>query len=449
MDALTSPQKTVLRKSSRNAIERTFRRLRRHFGNGRWLANHNRYRENCIASIRHDTEAGHSINSNDLRQYIAASAPLHCVDGWSLLGRALTCHAMGDADASRHLAYYAELRAAMALLATEGIGVFHRKHFIVLEAGTCERLPKSRGTHEVAWLALEHWADQRRSGELLANMLSPGGIALREWLDAFGAGAIRVPIGRFWLKAWGLDLKRLSDDHEARNEASYRPTRLNYGGSINAAEASAFLRALWSTCDPRSTSRFDILDRHLLRISLELGHRALTDKPASADGAAFRGRVDAVLRAILPDTPARDQWERFLTRTVEPNDSPVVAAAGGAAMPPHPAHHMQVLARAFLLLRVATGACAALLHQSAIPSAMLHFWWSLLGVDRGLWEAGNEPAVITDLWADIEEALLQTDEWERVNGGRVRSMAAWLRDQRDAISILGRCEQIALWGLGL
>lgn len=337
----------------------------------------------------------------------------------------------------------------MSLLATEGIGVFDRKHFIVLEAGTCERLPRSPGTHAIAWLALEHWADRRRSGELLAGILSPGGIALREWLDAFGAGTIQVPIGRSWLKAWGLDLKRLSDDREARNEASYRPTRLNYAGTINAAETSAFLRALWSMCDPRSASRFDILDRHLLRISLEWGHRALTDKPASADRAAFRGRVGAVLRAVLPDTPARDQWERFLTRAIEPNDSPVVAAAGAAATLPHPAHHMQVLARAFLLLRVATGACAMLLRQTAIPSAMLHFWWSLLGADRGLWEAGNEPAAVTDLWADIEQALLQTDEWERVNGGRAPSMAAWLRDQRDAISILGRCEQIALWGLGL
>jgi hypothetical protein len=66
-----------------------------------------------------------------LAQYIAASSILHCADGWSYLGRAINCLLKGDPHRVVHLAYYAELRAALSLLASEAIGVFSRNNFVI------------------------------------------------------------------------------------------------------------------------------------------------------------------------------------------------------------------------------------------------------------------------------------------------------------------------------
>ena len=113
-----------------------------------------------------------------------------------MLGRAIDCHSRGDFDASRHLAYYAELRAALSLLAAEGVGIFDDRHFIINTPKDCLHigaLPRAGrrsdlGTHYFAWAALEHWSDLRRSVELLGKIISASGFALVDWLDNFGTG---------------------------------------------------------------------------------------------------------------------------------------------------------------------------------------------------------------------------------------------------------------------
>src|SRR5207249_10608520 len=141
------------------------------------------------------------------------------------VGRAMDAIARGDASACRHLAYYAERRAVVALLATEGIGVFFDQHFGLDGQGQCKSRTNIR-THQIAWSALEYWAGSPRSGELLASVVRPAGTPLGTWLDSFPRKASVTAIGKEWLLAWGLDLQRFGEDRVARNEASYRPTRL-------------------------------------------------------------------------------------------------------------------------------------------------------------------------------------------------------------------------------
>src|SRR5438132_11064264 len=105
---LTSNQKKVLRKSSRQAVSTTFNQLRPHLNRNRWLGLGNRYSANTINRLRGDL-AGGIVNTRHLAQYIASSAPIHCTDGWTYLGRAIICHARGDSQTALHLAYYAEL----------------------------------------------------------------------------------------------------------------------------------------------------------------------------------------------------------------------------------------------------------------------------------------------------------------------------------------------------
>ena len=71
--------------------------------------------------ILEDDAKAARINEPHFREYVAASAPTHLIDGWSYLARAIDALLRGDAPAAVHLGYYAELRAAMSLLAGGGI----------------------------------------------------------------------------------------------------------------------------------------------------------------------------------------------------------------------------------------------------------------------------------------------------------------------------------------
>ena len=215
------------------------------------------------------------------------------------------------------------------------------------------------------------------------------------------------------------------------------------------AESSAFTRNLWAMCEPHPASRFELIDRRLLRVSLEQAFAAETGKSPTQGAQEFRDRVDSMVEAVAAGGLPGEEWKRFLTRTDHPHDSVVITEASGSVTAEDPHHHMQVIARAMLLLRVATGACSVLLGSTGFGRDELEFWWSSLGEERGLWDPGDEPDAFTDLWADIEAATGELDEWEAANGDADVSQVRWRGECAYGISILGQCERIALWGLGL
>ena len=450
--ALNGTEKNTLRQASRKGIEKAFSQLGRYFLQDRWLAKTNRYRRNCIASLKRDIGSS-TVNDLHLSQYVAASAILHCADGWSLLGDSLVCHARGDCDSARHLGYYAELRAAISILATEGIGVFSRQHYVIESSASCKRLTKKRGgkytTHELTWLALDHWADIKRATELLKEVIKPQGIPLGDWLNSFFSGTAFYPVGSKWLKSWGVDIHKLSDDRESRNEASYRPTKLNYNGVLAANEKSSFLCQLWNIFEPFGSSPFELLDRHLLRLSLEQTFVAMYGQITSANRNRFESQITTMLERILGDSPFATELRTFLLRQSDsqPEDPTIIVEGRGNVSVYEPRHHIQVAARAVLLLRVATGACAKLIVDTGFRHDDLEFWWSRLGEDRGLWENGYGDTDFRNLWADIEQALQELKEW---NEGRDSySLASWLQYMPHAILKLSECERILLWGLEL
>lgn len=109
----------VIQSADAAEVEKAFSNLISNLRVGRWLGAGNRYAANVINQLKTDLTSG-SVDDSDLGQYLAASVPLHCADGWAYLGRALDCHFRGDSDGARHLGYYAELRAALAFLAAQG-----------------------------------------------------------------------------------------------------------------------------------------------------------------------------------------------------------------------------------------------------------------------------------------------------------------------------------------
>lgn len=442
---LSKASKQVLRSASQTAMRDDLSHLHRTFKRSKWLPTTNRYVSNTIERIRRDGPT--RLKKADVAAYVSASAPLHCADGWMFLGRALAALAIGDTSTARHMGYYAELRAAMSLLATEGIGIFNTEHFAVPKQGTCVSLPQKKGTHEFTWVTLEHWADQSRAAKLLATVIRPGGQTLHDWLTNFMAGQY-PSVASKWLKQWGLDLRAFPEDRDARNEASYRPARLVAVSRVPPRERSDFVTNLWNLAEPTEPSRFDSMDRYLLRESIRQVYKGVRNHEWNHDRADFDGQVTRMINATAPSGSSDEQWLSFLTGASSPDMPILLQKAGTVTAVSDPHHHAQVIARATLLLRIASGACLEALRSTATTTDLLRFWWEHFGVDVGLWHSGAVPERIVDLWADVQDAL---DANARFFAGAVTSGTEeeWPSAPGVSLVALTACERIALWGIGL
>jgi len=192
---LVNADKGKVRLASRKAIEGYFvQRVAGSIKDG-WLDSRNRYRISATKTYEDDLKSA-SVRDPELIDYIAASAPAHLIDGWSYLGRATDAVLRGDLSAAIHLGYYAELRAAMSLLASEGIGVFSTAHPLIDERGTSTapiqkitnpwntKKTMNANTHKTVWPLLHHWGTLKRASSLIEEFVAPDGYTLRQWLDA-------------------------------------------------------------------------------------------------------------------------------------------------------------------------------------------------------------------------------------------------------------------------
>ena len=380
--ALSLPQKQAIAAASRQAVSAGARRALTQILRRRWLAPRNRYRVATITSIESDHASG-TINSRHLTEYGAVSAPLHCLDGWAYLGRAMGCHLHGDSDSARHLAYYAELRAAMSLLASQGVLVLNQQHFIVDSRGSVSHL-KRGGTHEVAWDALEEWAGLRQTSSFLGDILRPADKSLNDWIKAMPNGASWQPIATDWLRKLGLDLQLLSSDRRSRNEASYRPSRLNQRASLTSETAATAVREIWSLLEPAPPLSFGELDRYLLRLTIETAFKATEGNSPAASKRKFGSVVESVVSSNVTGANVA-LWEQFLKRQLDPDDPGIIdlvrlkqrprAPSNAERDMRRPDHHLSVMARALLLLRVASGATRQMLVDAGINLDHLEFWW--------------------------------------------------------------------------
>jgi len=101
-------------------------------------------------------------------------------------------------------------------------------------------------------------------------------------------------------------------------------------------------------------------------------------------------------------------------------------------------YHLQLLSRATLLLRIATGASNRLMQKSGVDKTHIDFWWKTIGESRGLWDASATDPLI-DMWTDIRDAL------DKIKSSpSPSSYAQWRTNFPDAILALSGCERIGL-----
>lgn len=425
----------------RSHVEITTSNLKQFFRRSMWVGKTNRYSLNVTEQIRDDL-SGNALNRLNLAQYISASAALHINDGWSYLGRAISCLLVGDAHRAVHLGYYAELRAAMALLASGGIGIFRNRHFVINGPRTAERLEFEKQTHDAAWAFLEFWSRQSPSGSLFTKIVRPAGRSLDDWFQWVGGGATLAAQAQGWFLQWGMDLSLVTKDRDARNESSYRPDGIPSAWALSPEGALDFVTDLWTALEPSTPSSFEHIDRHILRLALEAYFKGTWNKRPSNGDPDFEGFMS--FQGL--STPAEKWWRDFLLRTTSPTNPAIfdyskcpLGASGG--------DHFSLISRAVLLLRVATGSAQDLLQEAGVNSETLSFWWQAIGEARGLWPSETPPEDLSDLWADVREALSDVEAFGSAAAASPQSINDLGSYIGGSLRALCSHERVGLWGL--
>lgn len=416
-----SPRKAaVLAAASPEAMVEASARLGPYMANGRWLGTQNAFAYNVVRAAKERLEHQASPKSaKHFAEWVAASGPVHCLEGWSYLGRSIASLLSGDVDSARHLAYYAELRGAVSLLAASGISILHKGHYVVHSNGSVHRV-SGHQTHEAVWLYLKHWSRSSAATTAVGEIVRPMGIALSDWLSHVPGGTPWRPIASQWPRDLGIDIRTLSGDRAARNESSYRPMGLRRRQRARIRDALrivTFVIDTWRMLEPEAAP-FANVDKQLLRLSLERAYaRANRGNRASSNSANFATTVEAVLSAQPLSRLQTDDLRKFLVRDPHAKDDATLAFATGSSAPWDPAGHFNILSRAALMLRIATGASTRMLRAAGIEPDQVSFWWSQVGQNAGLWPGSPDVDHITDYWVGIEESLQDLEEWtERAPG---------------------------------
>jgi hypothetical protein len=440
--ALTGPQLAEFDQRDASQIISALGRLTVGLGQPNWLGTASPYVSDPAPALRPQLSAAPpTVDASAIAEYIAASVPLHCADGWSYLGRAVSACVAGDPTAALHLAYYAELRAAMCILATQAVGVFRSQHIVIANGPTALAI-QNVATHDFAWQALARWAASATVLDAIAPLVVVEGIEVRQWLAQLSPSYDLTASINEWFQVWGFDLQRFGDDQDLRNRASYRPSEMPVRTRLRANSTSEFVKELWRLVEP-STAPFGLFQAHLLRSAIENASGSLGLTPRSKE---FKKRVRAAVETTLQGRSSMATWARFLTRAQGGDDHLVVQLAKRATVANATDEHLEVLSRASLLLSVATGMARQVLSTARLGAGPLAFWWREWGLERGLWSAGGVPTTMLEMWGDIEEALDKLGEWEKRNAA-APSFFVWRRGVAAELNTLVGYERVALWGL--
>jgi hypothetical protein len=188
---------------------------------------------------------------------------------------------------------------------------------------------------------------------------------------------------------------------------------------------------------------FDLLDRHLLKIAI---HKIFKGANPSTRirSAQYRSGVRSMLTTLGLSSVEIPKMIGFLERAEVPS---LIMLAEKKPKKASSVKHLEVLARASLMLRVATGFCARLIADSTLDRSALNFWLDAFGETRGLWAPGAKPVSLIDLWDAIKNALIDEQDWIAANSSHSASLLDWRTGRTGTLAQLAQCECAMLWGL--
>ena len=385
-----------------------------------------------------------AVPVSDAIDAVALAAPQHCMDGWAYLSRALGALLSGDLHAARHLAYYAQLRSGLSILANLGIGIFNGVNFAVTSPTMLTRIDPEisgvranmgLGTHTAVWKTLLAWSISGPTAAILLDSIRIRGSTLTTCISSLWPGFSVVTSATSLISSWGLDLQRGIDEHRQRNISSYAPQALNPLTQHVNADLD-FVEELWELVEPSTGPNFDNLDRHLLRTMFWKQHDLVSQLPL--DQGALGTRFE-----FLPAQIAAIASQDFLTGATEPNLPTLLTLAKATTNPALPS---EMISRALLLLRAAT----ALTYENLVSAGVncangeLRPWLDKLAIDRGYWKPGAALVNTTDLFADVQLALM---DLVRSKPTDPACLYDWLSNTQKGIPTVTEAERIGVWCL--
>ena len=373
---------------------------------------------------------------------IAMSVPTHCVDGWTFAARATSALLSGDPHACRHMAYYAQLRASMCILANLGVGLFNGINLVADANGQIVRIDPTNnnnnnrglGTHKIVWAALEAWGQEPTLAQAFLDLLRFKHVPLRDILHAIWPGFMAVTTVGQLIAAWGIDLQRGVEDHKYRNNSSYAPHALN-PIPMRTATNLGYVDRAWRLFEPSGGSGYDNLDRHLIRKILHAQHEMSDPGVLPGEGSIdrFYGNLPAAIRLFCPKS--------FVLSS--PATPEILKMAVVRATPAKPLH---MLSRALLLLRMAT----AFTHSSLVDAGVdvssgeLSTWLDQIAVARGFCAVGDTIGDGSGLWDDLSVAI---DDLEASRKPSPLDLMTWKASFPNGMPRVAEVERIALWSL--
>lgn len=456
---MTKKLGVFVKNASREPVVQSLKVIKdRYLPQSKLIASNNQLKNNALSAIkRHNSSTSFQLRSNDVNTYIGASSISHLLDGWGYISQAVNALLTGNNGAAIHLAYYAELRAVMSLLASEGIGVFSNEHigvssnndyifFLQHRRREWSRVNKryetkqnKLGTHVFAWEAFEKWcrSDVKPSYDLL-RLFRVKGNNFSDLLSGFHPRATQLvssSIAKNWLKKWAFDVKKYKSDRELRNFVSYRPQTISgFERQLDFKATIKNVYKLFQVISPSGGNPFDYLDKLLLK--------ALFEELYSRPEISSRGSLSDLINDSFNNVGATfDPTTQRILLSGSPNNQTHLIFSEAAKKITEP---LPIISRATLLLRVSTGATSILLKDANVEKDKLNFVWDTYGFNNGFWETAKPVSDFYQLWSEIESEYSElSNSVEHLNG----SSYTIRNELEDDFNKLSQFNRACLWGI--
>lgn len=365
------------------------------------------------------------IPQNEIWRATAVRGPLHTVDGWRYYARAIAALLSGNAHAARHLAYYAELRAVLSILASNGIIILNGINSVIDKSGKIHSM-SSFPTHRMCWDVFEYWGTRPDSIVSILDSLCISNVSLTDCIKSYFSSPPISSIASNVIKEWGFDLAIGAEDRNERNNSSYQ---LNELVSINteADEDKVFIYDVWKAFEPENY----LLETHMLRkilniINASYGRNKFSKAALDEGYKNLDARVQNFIKAEFINVSG---------------DYPDLLLLKHAMKFLKPASAYSMLSRAAILLKISTSLVEKNFKQAVVSvHDNLDDWWRQFGYNCGFWGHGVEPDNMNDLWYDVEDSLNSLEK-------RFSSRFEFLHETSENIYRICEAERIALWSL--
>lgn len=398
------------------------------------------------------------LTSVEVKEFIAVSTIVHCIDGWTYLNNSINAFLNGDSPIAIHLAYYAELRAAISFLASEGILIANTNQICIdshdnlyipgVIPGIQALAAKDKGTHNATWKIMEAWINNNTRTSNALEYFSYGGKTFKELMPSIPYApttpAAQLTIIKDWLKVWCFDIIKYTKDREARNMSSYNPNINRNSTPMDLTERLININNFWRTLEP-SIESFSKIDLYLLSSYLTRIYDSYTsslsgnllDKSSYID--LFFQNSGLSNDRILTNVFVNNLSNTLINHSYDNNADPIT----GDSRP------LSIISRAILLLRYSTGACAYLLKLSNISRQELNFYIDKIGKDWGVWDI-SQPVDFKNLWDDICILLEYFDEYLDLNTpSSLYTVRNELEEYTKYSYLYTQFSRAGLWGLNI